>query len=103
MLISISAFQIEAFRHELRALYNDTPRGVRKNILSLGDSVYERTAVFACQEVLGEDACIKNIKFIERPSIEALVRQVQIVAQNLELVTRADAPLDLMLTHQLLD
>lgn len=61
------------------------------NVLVLGDSMSERDAAHALSTRL-PNSRVKTVKFVERPSIDQLMRQVQLVAQSLpDLATYASS------------
>ena len=74
----------------------------KRNIISFGDSVHERQAIHRVTEHMGNYARVKSIKFVERPTVEQLKRQVDLVTNCFEEITRHNGCLDLMLTIQLL-
>ena len=71
------------------------------NVLSLGDSLYERNALLnlagRVHNVLG-----KSIKLIERPTVEQLQRQLEILAANIDVLHSSQEAIDLMLTVEYL-
>lgn len=70
---------------------------VEKHVISLGDSHVEREAVRAvCKSVPATRT--KSVKFTERPTIEQLRRQLELVNQCFNYITTHDADLDLQLT-----
>lgn len=74
----------------------------KRNIISFGDSVHERSAIYKVTEHMRPYARVKSIKFVERPTVEQLKRQVDLVTNCFEEITRHNGSLDLMLTIQLL-
>lgn len=74
----------------------------QRTVISFGDSVHERDAVWTVTEEL-DNAVTKSIKFVERPTLEQLCREVNLVRDCLEYVCTYDGDLDLMLTISLLD
>jgi hypothetical protein len=70
----------------------------RFNVLSLGDSLYERNALMHLSKSLPDQVLGKSIKLIERPTIEQLQRQLEILNGHLDDLTHAQEPIDLMLT-----
>jgi hypothetical protein len=80
--------------------FGDTPERF-KNVLSFGDSVHERHALHKVTSSL-TNVVTKSVKFVERPSIEQLKRQVDLVHSCLDDITAHRGDLDLMLTIQLL-
>lgn len=70
---------------------------VLKHVLSFGDSHVEREAVRAvCKNVPATRT--KSIKFADRPTIEQLRRQLELVIQCFAYLTSHDGDLDLQLT-----
>ena len=78
-----------------------TPGGPR-NILSFGDSIHERCAIHKVTAALGQ-GCVrtKSIKFVERPTVEQLKRQVDLVTSCFDSLVSHGESLDLMLTIHL--
>jgi hypothetical protein len=99
---SPSDWKVQAFFQEICTAYSGTRPNDRKNILSFGDSVHERAAVHRVTSNMGPHTRTKSIKFVERPSVEQLKRQVDLVASCFEEICRHDDHLDLMLTIQLI-
>jgi hypothetical protein len=101
-----------AFAHEANQAFGDdnegssaTPRGQaqaqRREIISFGDSNEERTAVKIAAGQLG--AVAKSVKFVDLPTPEQLVKQVETVCGWLAWVCGHDQELDLMLKASLGD
>lgn len=67
------------------------------NIISFGDSECERNAVLSLSKVCSNSAKIKSIKFVERPSVEQLKRQLEMVMNNFQFIIKHEESLDLML------
>jgi len=108
-------WKVQAFYYELCVAHAEKARGAspdsitssgiatpRRNILSFGDSVHERAAVHKVSATMGPMVRTKSIKFVERPTVEQLKRQVDLVLSCFEDLCRHDGSLDLMLTIQLL-
>ena len=95
-------WKAEAFRIKIREYYGDKPIDLRKDVLSFGDSIHERKAVHKATSTMGSNTLTKSIKFVERPTIEQLVRQQNLVASCLFEICKKDESLDLMLTIQLI-
>lgn len=72
-----------------------------KNVISFGDSHVEREAVRAVGKTL-ERCYAKSVKFAERPSIEQLKRQIELVTNCFQYVFSHQGDLDLMLTISLM-
>ena len=76
--------------------------GFNRNVISLGDSNHERLAIHRVTYHLGPLVRTKSIKFIERPTVEQLKRQVDLVTSCFDEICDHDGTLDLMLTATLL-
>lgn len=67
------------------------------NIISFGDSEYERNAILnMCKSRV--NCRNKSIKFIEKPTIDQLQRQLEMINHNLKYIVSHDGNLDLMMT-----
>jgi len=98
-------WKVEAFRKQIGEAM--TANGRRSstdgywNILSFGDSVHEREALYTVTENV-HNVQTKSVKFVERPTIEQLQRQLQVVLSCFDYICGYTGNLDLMLTVQLL-
>jgi hypothetical protein len=90
-----------AFQEALSQVYGGTSglesSKVQKNVISFGDSHVEREAVRAVTRGLPNLTC-KSVKFAERPSLEQLRRQVDLVGSCFAYIVQHDSELDLQLT-----
>jgi hypothetical protein len=84
-----------AFQHKLKDLMAKTAVG--KNIISFGDSHVEREAVRAVTRGL-LNTTTKSVKFAERPSLEQLRRQIELVTNCFHYIHSHQGDLDLQLT-----
>ena len=83
-----SSWKMAAFSQEVGYMF---PNEDELNVLVLGDSMSERDAAHALSTRL-PNSRVKTVKFVERPSIDQLMRQVQLVAQSLaDLATYASS------------
>lgn len=83
-----SSWKMAAFSQEVAVMF---PNEDELNVLVLGDSMSERDAAHALSTRL-PNSRVKTVKFVERPSIDQLMRQVQLVAQSLpDLATYASS------------
>ena len=71
------------------------------SMISFGDSTHERDAVRKVTANLPNTYC-KSVKFVERPNLEQLRREVDLVRNCLDYISGCASDLDLMLTIQLL-
>jgi hypothetical protein len=84
-----------AFQEKLQPLFNNNKK--YKNILSFGDSHVEREAVRAVTRG-APNTNTKSVKFAERPSIEQLRRQIELVNNCFTYIHNHQGDLDLQLT-----
>lgn len=94
-------WKYQAFAREIYNMYASHHFESRKNIISFGDSIHERQAIHRVKERMGTGTRTKSIKFVERPTVEQLKRQVDVVASIFDEIARHHDSLDLMLTIQL--
>lgn len=99
---SPSEWKVHAFDQELNAAYRGKRPDHKRNIISFGDSIHERAAIHKVTAGMGAGTRTKSIKFVERPTLEQLKRQVDLVTNCFEEIARHNGCLDLMLTIQLL-
>jgi hypothetical protein len=83
------------FSHILSPYLNND--NIFKNILSFGDSHVEREAVRSVTMSYNNTLC-KSVKFAERPNIEQLKRQIQLIINCMEYIYNHNNHLDLQLT-----
>ena len=93
---------MHAFAQEITSLYTGRRADARRNIVSFGDSIHERAAIHKVTATMGASTLTKSIKFVERPTVEQLKRQVDLVTNCFEEITHHNGCLDLMLTISLL-
>jgi len=87
-----------AFQEKLASHFNaDYKAGSKKNVISFGDSHVEREAVRAVTRGMPSTRC-KSVKFAERPSMEQLRRQLELVTNCFHYIHHHDGDLDLQLT-----
>jgi len=87
-----------AFQSKLCGLFTDQgSKAHTNNIISFGDSHVEREAVRAVTRGLPKTRT-KSVKFAEKPSMEQLRRQIELVVNCFEYILSHDGDLDLQLT-----
>jgi len=98
-----SEWKVHAFHHKISAHYGHrhTSADVRKHVVSFGDSIHERHAIHRTTARM-KNAATKSVKFVERPNVEQLKRQVDLVSSCFKDIASHTGDLDLMLTIQLL-
>jgi hypothetical protein len=99
-------WKFQAFSERLNEVFGSQPAAAEapvspmKNVLSFGDSHVEREAVHTVTRPMKETQT-KSVKFVERPSIEQLRRQIELVTNCFEYICNHEGDLDLMLTISL--
>jgi hypothetical protein len=89
-----------AFRDKLCSLFTNSE--LNKNIISFGDSHVEREAVRAVTRGV-PNTKTKSVKFAEKPSLEQLRRQLELVTNCFQSIHSHDGDLDLQLTVTKID
>lgn len=84
-----------AFQERLSNVFAESKK--EKNIISFGDSHVEREAVRAVTRGF-PNTKTKSVKFAERPSLEQLRRQIDLVSNCFQYIHNHDGDLDLQLT-----
>jgi len=91
-------WKVQAFREEISSIVSINDMS---NIISIGDSHHEREALHVVTSGI-ENCLVKSVKFVERPGIEVLRRQLELIHGCIEFITQHGADLDLMLSQSLL-
>jgi len=86
-----------AFQERLSGCFADPHSKREKNIISFGDSHVEREAVRAVTRGY-PNTKTKSVKFAERPSMEQLRRQIELVTNCFQYIHNHEGDLDLQLT-----
>jgi len=84
-----------AFQQKLAHSFSETKS--EKNVVSFGDSHVEREAVRAVTRGFS-NTTTKSVKFAERPSLEQLRRQIELVTNCFQYIHNHEGDLDLQLT-----
>jgi len=92
-------WKFHAFQERLAPLFSEAKSN--KHVISFGDSHVEREAVRAVTRGVSNTRT-KSVKFAERPSMEQLRRQVELVTSCFQYIYTHDGDLDLMLTISLM-
>lgn len=87
----------QAFKQEIGGFYTRYENQSWKNVISIGDSIYERDA--AKNIILGLEGpsmhCrLKTAKFMENPPIEDLIAEIRVMHDALALIVQYDGNLD---------
>jgi len=86
-----------AFQDALSGIFGGLETKTPKNVISFGDSHVEREAVRAVTRGV-PNIKTKSVKFAERPSMEQLRRQIELVTNCFNYIYQHDGDLDLQLT-----
>jgi hypothetical protein len=86
-------WKVRAFEDEIERLFDTVDPDVRKNVISLGDSEYEREALWHTTSSLPNTRA-KALKFMERPTVSQLCAEHVIVADCLRSTVQTDCDLD---------
>lgn len=66
----------------------------KKNVLSFGDSAHEREALIRVTERM-PNCLTKSLKFVERPELDHLMKQHELITGCFRHIVRHDGNLDL--------
>lgn len=92
-----------AFREELRNFYTRYENQSWKNVISVGDSVFERNAlrhVITSRPSKNRRCRTKTAKMLDEPTIEELIKQVKVVHDGISLIVKYDGNLDIELDEE---
>lgn len=82
-----------AFAEQVKTFYGASCTQ-RRNVLSLGDALYEQRALHAVTQCV-PNCYAKSLKFMERPQVEQLIDEHDIVVASLQNIVDIDGNLDL--------
>eukprot|EP00929_Paragymnodinium_shiwhaense_P075357 TRINITY_DN38521_c0_g1_i1.p1 TRINITY_DN38521_c0_g1~~TRINITY_DN38521_c0_g1_i1.p1 ORF type:complete len:283 (+),score=57.78 TRINITY_DN38521_c0_g1_i1:97-945(+) len=83
-----------AFESEIGQFFEFCSAERRKNVISFGDSAHEREALIRVTERM-ENCLTKSLKFVERPDVEQLLKEHQLISGCFRDVVNYDGSLDL--------
>jgi hypothetical protein len=92
-------WKVRAFESEISRIYGSESLNdidMRKNVLSLGDSIHEREALLRCTAPL-PNCRSKSLKFAERPDISQMLKQHSLVSSCFNRIVHHDGNLDLLI------
>lgn len=95
-----------AFRQEITRFYSRYRGQSWKNIVSIGDSVFERDALRSVVEVrpTKKRRCrTKTAKMLDEPTIEELIKQVKVVHEGIALMVQYDGNIDVEIDEKDID
>lgn len=107
-----SMWKVEAFRSGLEQVFQDRLDEEEKssscngaayrNVISLGDSMHERLALKRVTSTMSHTYS-KSVKFVERPTVQQLERELSIITGSFEYLCTYSGNLDLMLVVEMLE
>jgi hypothetical protein len=83
-----------AFNREIQTFYEAFADDQRKHVISFGDSAHEREALIRVTERL-RSCCTKSLKFVERPEVDQLLREHELISGCFKHIVNHDGNLDL--------
>eukprot|EP00439_Symbiodinium_sp_Y106_P041612 s2524_g5.t1 len=96
---SPAGWKARAFENVIERFYQRYPNQSWKNIISIGDAPHEREALSRVVRLAplfrGKRCRSKSIKFVLRPTIEQLCREMQMLRESLREIVLHDDDLDL--------
>lgn len=87
-------WKYHAFGNEIHSFYSSAGPNSRRNVISFGDSAHERQALIRVAQDL-PNCRTKSLKFMERPDVEQLKREHELVTGCFNDVVNHDGNLDL--------
>eukprot|EP00418_Pyrodinium_bahamense_P017111 CAMPEP_0179115790 /NCGR_PEP_ID=MMETSP0796-20121207/54278_1 /TAXON_ID=73915 /ORGANISM="Pyrodinium bahamense, Strain pbaha01" /LENGTH=280 /DNA_ID=CAMNT_0020814045 /DNA_START=75 /DNA_END=917 /DNA_ORIENTATION=- len=87
-------WKCRAFQSECSSFYKLTTADRKRNVLSLGDSVNERSALILVTKDM-QNCCTKSLKFMEQPDVVQLQREHELVSRSIPQIVGHDGSLDL--------
>mmetsp|Transcript_103607 Transcript_103607/g.332056 ORF Transcript_103607/g.332056 Transcript_103607/m.332056 type:complete len:298 (-) Transcript_103607:186-1079(-) len=94
------------FRRELESFYSRYEQQSWKNVISIGDSVFERDAarvVISARPTKSHRCRTKTAKMLDEPTIEELIRQVKVLHDGISLIVKYDGNLDIEIDDKDID
>jgi hypothetical protein len=92
-LFAPTTWKCRAFAEQMKLLNaHDSAAGCR-SIISIGDSIHEREALLWATSGLA-DCWAKALKLVERPSLDRLIEQHELLSSCLDQVVDHDGPMD---------
>jgi len=87
-----------AFEQEIAGFYSRYAHQSWKNVISIGDSIFERDAVrrVVLNRPTHEKRCrTKTAKLLDEPAIDELIAQVRVIHESLSMMVQYDGNLDI--------
>lgn len=92
-----------AFEQEITGFYSRYQHQSWKNVISIGDSIFERDAVrrVVCNRPSAQKKCrTKTAKLLDEPEIDELIAQVRVIHDALGLMVQYDGNLDIEIDEE---
>lgn len=98
--ISPQKWKEVAFAQEIKDFYSRYQHQSWKNVISVGDSVFERDAVVLQRPTPQKKCRTKTLKLFDDPEIEELVAQVKVVYDVINVMVQYDGDLDIEIDEE---
>jgi len=92
-----------AFEQEIAGFYSRYAHQSWKNVISIGDSIFERDAVrrVVLNRPTHEKRCrTKTAKLLDEPAIDELIAQVRVIHESLSMMVQYDGNLDIEIDEE---
>merc|ERR1712100_841637 len=91
-------WKLKAFGNEVARFFGSkvVSGSARKNVVSLGDSVHEREALLRVTKPL-PNCVAKSLKFVDRPDLQQLLKQHNLIAHSFKQIVHHEGNLDLLI------
>eukprot|EP00416_Gambierdiscus_australes_P033807 CAMPEP_0171095366 /NCGR_PEP_ID=MMETSP0766_2-20121228/43131_1 /TAXON_ID=439317 /ORGANISM="Gambierdiscus australes, Strain CAWD 149" /LENGTH=265 /DNA_ID=CAMNT_0011554163 /DNA_START=48 /DNA_END=845 /DNA_ORIENTATION=- len=87
-------WKCRAFQSECSSFFRLAGTERRRNVVSLGDSLNERSALFCVTKDM-QNCCTKSLKFMEQPDVVQLQREHELLSHSILQILGHDGNLDL--------
>jgi len=88
-----------AFENEMESFYGSTSESQERNIISVGDSLFEQQALVSVTQSLSHCRG-KSVKFMDTPSIQQLIDQHQFLSECFLDILEHDGDLDVEMSEK---
>lgn len=96
-VVSPAGWKAKAFEEVIDRFYSRYQNQSWKNIISIGDAPHEREALARVSgwAPTGKKCRSKSVKFVLRPTVDQLVRELQLLRESMKVIVWHDDDLDL--------
>jgi hypothetical protein len=90
-IYDLSEWKVKAFTHDIFGYINWA-----NNIISIGDARYEYDALVSLSKMVAPNVKLKTIKFIDEPSFDSIIDQLNMLHDSLDAIHSQSSHLDLI-------